>query len=605
MERPESASAGFAHQGYRFGGYRLQADGTLLHGESRILLHARELAALRLLLAHPGRIISPLEVKQALWGDQDVAPDSVSRCLATLRRKLEPEECIQTVYKRGYRLSVDVQPLTGGRPALPRLAILPFTTGYGVPEHLGVTVPDEAGTRLAAFRPPFVHVLARDSVFHLFHRGLAPQRIAQMLEANLVLSGTLRALPSHYRLHVEMIDAGEAPTGEARTVWTEDLLIERTRTAGLETALIELLHLRMGPVRTSSDEPSLSASAEREEEFVEPQMASALRTEHQARRHEAYELYQRARFEWQTLERHRMQDAHYHLLRAIELDPGLTAARVEFSHLCAAQPLYGHMHPTVAGDHLRRAAEPAALEGMLPALGWIHFHVDRNLPAALWRFAQSAHLPYHPWNARIRGHFVLSRHRFAEAVEMLESDIRSDPYQPWQHGRLAWAYHLAGDAARSVQFIRAALERFPDSEPPMMYGSVILGFNGEAATAVDLARRLTQQLPHFDPATLAHAYALAVAGESDAARAILDHFEWLSRERYALRSFLPAIYIALGDPERALLLLHTAEQSRCPWFFQMLADPRLTPLRGHPEFQSMLDILAGMEAEAERDAMSE
>jgi predicted Zn-dependent protease len=350
---------------------------------------------------------------------------------------------------------------------------------------------------------------------------------------------------------------------------------------------------------------SLSASAGPEEESVDFQEHTVHQPERQARRHQAYELFQSARYEWQTLERHRMQDGHYHLLRAIELDPGLTAARVEFSYLCAAQPLYGHMHPTVAADHLRRAAEPAPVEGMLPALGWIHYHVDRNLPAALWRFAQSAHLPYHPWIARIRGHFALSRHRFAESIEMLEAEILIDPYQPWLHARLAWVHHLAGDAARSVQLIHAALERFPDSEPPMMYGTLILGFNGETATALDLARRLTQQQPHFDLATTAHAYALAAAGESDAARAILDHFEWLSRERYALRSFLPAIYLALGDQERALVLLRTAEQSRCPWFFQMLADPRLARLRGNPEFQSMLDIMAGMEAEAERDAMTE
>jgi hypothetical protein len=41
-----------------------------------------------------------------------------------------------------------------------------------------------------------------------------------------------------------------------------------------------------------------------------------------------------------------------------------------------------------------------------------------------------------------------------------------------------------------------------------------------------------------------------------------------------------------------------ANQERCPWFFQMLADPRLKPLHGHPEFEELRAILPRMEAAA-------
>jgi hypothetical protein len=36
-------------------------------------------------------------------------------------------------------------------------------------------------------------------------------------------------------------------------------------------------------------------------------------------------------------------------------------------------------------------------------------------------------------------------------------------------------------------------------------------------------------------------------------------------------------------------------------FFEMLADPRLKPLHGRPEFEQMRGILAKMEAEAEKN----
>jgi hypothetical protein len=52
----------------------------------------------------------------------------------------------------------------------------------------------------------------------------------------------------------------------------------------------------------------------------------------------------------------------------------------------------------------------------------------------------------------------------------------------------------------------------------------------------------------------------------------------------------------LGDHDAALAELRTAAESRCPWFFQTLADPRLKPLHGHPEFDQLRAILTRMEA---------
>jgi hypothetical protein len=54
----------------------------------------------------------------------------------------------------------------------------------------------------------------------------------------------------------------------------------------------------------------------------------------------------------------------------------------------------------------------------------------------------------------------------------------------------------------------------------------------------------------------------------------------------------------LGNHDAALSELRTAADTHCPWFFQMLADPRLKPLHGRPEFVEMRSILTRMEAAA-------
>jgi tetratricopeptide (TPR) repeat protein len=299
-----------------------------------------------------------------------------------------------------------------------------------------------------------------------------------------------------------------------------------------------------------------------------------------------------------------MQDGLRQLHRAAELDPSLIAARVELVHLCVTQAFYGFMAPSVAADMARRTAETDSnpnhpIEGMLPALAWIDFHVDRDLPAALWGFSRTAHLPHDPWITRVRAMFSLSRARYAEAIQLLRDALDLDPFAPWLHARLAWAFHLDGQAEESVRQIRNALALFPQHESAALYGSVILAYNGETAHAVELGQDLVKLSPYFDIASAVHAYALACDGRTNDACSILERLQWMSRERFVLNAFNAAAHVALGDFDAAIGELRTANQVRCPWFFQLLADPRLKPLHGRPEFVEMQSILPRMEAEME------
>ena len=567
--------------GFSFASLRLEPDGTLRRGEASIHLPPKELAALRLLLEHAGEIVTSNELKEAVWGDVHVTADSVPRCMSSLRARLEPEQCIQTVYKRGYRLTAPVR-RHGGAPSatLPRLAILPFDTGYNVAGHLGPAIAEEATARLTATRTPMVSVLARDSVFTLARQGLSAQQIGEALHADLVLTGTLLALPSHFRLRAEMVRVQDGTQ-----IWVEDMLVGNDRAAALDSELVERLAFRLG----HSSSISLAAS-------------DAGDTQEPVKR-DAYENFQRGHHEWQTLERHRMQDGIQHLLKAAELDPSLLAAQVDLVNACVTQTLYGFMSPLVAAEQIRRIADgiPDLAENapaILPALGWVSFHVDHDLPTALQMFAQCAHLPHDPWTTRLRVMFALSRHRFDEACALLRAALIEDPFAPWLHARLAWAHHLSGHAEESVDQIERSLALFPKHESSPFYGAVILAFNGNAPRAARLAEELAQGSPYFDIATAVHAYAVACAGNRREARSMLERLQWLSRERFVLTAFNPAVHAVLGDEEAAIADLRAGAEAHCPWFFQMLADPRLKPLHGHPQFKQMRATLDQLESAA-------
>ena len=54
------------------------------------------------------------------------------------------------------------------------------------------------------------------------------------------------------------------------------------------------------------------------------------------------------------------------------------------------------------------------------------------------------------------------------------------------------------------------------------------------------------------------------------------------------------MYAVLGATEAAFAALRAAESIRCLWFFQMLGDLRIAPLKERPEFADLRAIFAAM-----------
>ncbi|WP_088211852.1 winged helix-turn-helix domain-containing protein [Shewanella sp. Shew256] len=81
-----------------------------VHG-TQIGLTFSETAVLVLLLSAPNAIFTKEELLQVGWPERVVAPTSLTQCISTLRKKLEPytEVQLKTVARRGYQLHVSEQ----------------------------------------------------------------------------------------------------------------------------------------------------------------------------------------------------------------------------------------------------------------------------------------------------------------------------------------------------------------------------------------------------------------------------------------------------------------------------------------------------------------
>jgi len=203
-------------------------------------LPPRELAALRLLLAHAGQVVSPVLLKNALWGDVHVTADSVPKCMSSLRARLEPDNCIQTVYKRGYRFTAEIR-RNSEAPAerLVRLAIMPFATGHSVPEHLGSAMserPPPASLARAAL-PLRCWPGIRSSPWRsAAHRPAYRPGTESRLRFDRNSACILFALPAA---------GGVIRVEDGTQIWVEDLLAPQNRTSELEQQLMRRLAYRL------------------------------------------------------------------------------------------------------------------------------------------------------------------------------------------------------------------------------------------------------------------------------------------------------------------------------------------------------------------------
>lgn len=587
MDRSSPEPAGIQPATYRFADLQLKSDGTLLRGDTVLKLPPLELALLRALLVQQGRVVGASELNRALWGEPYPAGQPLTACLASLKEKLSPTDCIETVYRRGYRIIATAE-RDQSLPAksLPLVAILPFSTGYDVPEYIGLALTEQTTKQLRGAHPAVASIAARDSAHALARRGLPRQEIGKLLNAEFLLVGHLSATPASHRLRVELVSVeSDAP------LWVEDLIAKRGETAELANELANRVRRRLHGTETPTHASvALAPLSERSESVGE-----------------ARDLYLRAHYEWQSMERHHMQNAMGRLLRAVELDEALMAARVDLAQLAVLECIYGYLPPHIAAKTVRRAAQgiPELNESavaLLPALAWVEFHYERDARSALRMMARSEDLPYDATNTRARSWTMHSRHKFGEAVELLRDAIQTDPWSPWLQAALAWSLHLAGECDASVAQAKKIAELFPDYENSLFFAAMILAYNGEAQTALEAAKTLTARAPHYDLATSARAYALACAGRHDEARELLDRLHWLSGERYVLKTLNAATHVVLGETNAAFSVLRAANEARCPWFFQTLGDPRLKPLHEYPEFAELKAVLDAMETAASNPA---
>ena len=184
------------------------ANETLRHPDgAAIVLRPQAFATLRHLIRNSNRLVSKAELMQAVWQDTAVTDDSLVQCIHEIRRALgdDAHTVLQTISRRGYRLSLPEQPPASG-PDGPSIAVLPFATlaADAGPDYFVDGLVEDLITGLA--RIPGLFVIARNSSFAYRGQTLDARRIAAELGVRYLLEGSAQRAGPRLRINAHLID---------------------------------------------------------------------------------------------------------------------------------------------------------------------------------------------------------------------------------------------------------------------------------------------------------------------------------------------------------------------------------------------------------------
>ena len=449
---------------------------------------------------------------------------------------------------RVYNIALD-RPSGDGTASAPRqerpsVAVLPFVKMSGDPEqeYFSDGITEDIITDLSKVSGLFV--VARNTVFTYKGKTVEVPDVAKRLGVNFILEGSVRKAGSRVRVTGQLISAKDGGH-----VWADRYDRDLTDIFAIQDeithAIVEQLKVKLLPQEKKNIAQAPTDNVE------------------------AYTYYLRGRQFMQRHSRSNYQLARRMFARAVELDPLYARAYAGIADCDSFLFLHCQL-PAGVDSILATSGKALSLDDRVAEA-----HASRGLALSLGR-------------------------RYHESTEEFERAIALDPNSFEAHYFYARACVTQGKLERAAPLFERAAENKPDDYQSLclliqVYRSLGRPRDSENAARRGIERAKNELMVHPENARPAYlgAAALVAVGEKEQAR------EWASRalsidpDDVLTQYNIACVYSQMGDIEQAFdllerLLPHAGQELRRGW---IKYDSDLDPLRSHPRYQKILEIL--------------
>ena len=563
---------------YRFGRFEFDPrTGELSRDGVASRLAPQPARLLTVLLSRAGELVPRDDLRGEIWDDRTTVDFDLglNYCLGRLRAALgdaaRDPRFIETVPRRGYRF---IAPVTPGR-ACPTLAVLPFDNlgRDREQEYLADGVTDALITELGKIGS--LRVISRQSVLHLRGSQRSIGDLARELRVAALVEGAVLCDGPRLRITAQLVQARPE-----RHLWAESF----------EGDLQDLLGLLGRVARAVARAVAVVLTPEEEARF-------ARRVEVKA---ESQVAYLKARFHLGKWSRQDMEKGLAHLHEAIATDPQHAAAWAELASCMALLGYWGHLPWRVAYPKAKQAATRAlALEpdssSAHVAAAWTRQLLDWDCPGCEQELLRALEL--NPSNVEAlvyHSAFLLeTRGDRQAALREAREALRLDPVSPLTNTAVAWIYLFAGEPEAAAEQASRSLEMYPDALQAIYvlgWACLAQGRHAEAVAFFERARAISADAMTLG--FLGHAYGRA--GNAEAARGLLGELLRRHAQEPAPVKSLVAIYVGLGEHDRAFEQIDQAFADGDGAVFSLRIGPQYGPLANDPRFASYLARLSAV-----------
>lgn len=480
----------------------------------------------------------------------------VAIALYTLRPGASPE------------VSAEAPPTVRSADGVRTLAVLPFTNAsdQASDEYFSSGLTDEIIYRLG--REPGIQVVARSSAAAIHTGNLGARAIGDVLNADLLVEGTVRRNEARLRVDIQLVDARSD-----LVMWSEHFDREQQDLFNLQEDIANTIATMVsGPSALASRGPKQHALS--------------------ATNAEAYDRYLQGRFYWHRRTRDGLHRAVQEFHRSTELAPDYAPAWAGLADALAVLGFYDYLPPGEAFPGAREAAGRAlALDpddvSAHATLGYVALYYDWDLTQAEQHFLDAIALQpgdskAHQWYANL----LTAAGRFEEAEREMRLAQQLDPLSLIANAALGWVQYFAGRHAQALHQFQLTLELSPEFELAYLWRGWTLAATGDMEGALEASRTAVEMSAGGGVATASLAYMEALVGDSGSAIRRLEEME-------ASGEYLPAYemskaWFAAGEYDRALAALNRALDGRSHSMVFLPVDPQMAGFRNDARVQAMI-----------------
>ena len=595
---------------------------------------------LRLLLEHPGQLVTREQIVERIWGKEVFVDtgNSINAAIRKVRQVLEDDSeqprFVQTVTGMGYRFIAPVYtrgespvevptdetatPLTG--PILSEIDSAQEKSRprrWGTVLAIAIVLVALAGAYFRWFRPrvrsqalirtmiavlPFEN-LTGDATQDYFCDGLTEEMISQLGRLDAKRVGVIgRTSVMHYKHNSEALDKigrelgvqyvleGSVRRDSDRVRITAQLIQVKDQThlwaQEYDRELQDLLVLQGEIARRISDEIQVALG---DRKPIQPQGQAPL----SPRSYEAYDVYLKGQYFWNKRTPEGFQRAIDYFQQAIAKDPNYARAYAGLADSYALMGGYSNAPQTEFMPKARAAASRAVeLDDNLPEAHTAWALIVQNYDWD-WRTAEKEYRRAIELNPNYAtAHHWYAEHlmwlgRFDEALQESERARQLDPLSLIIASDNGAILYYSRQYDRAIQQFRAVREMDPNFSRAGMIRHVYAqkGMFSYALAEIEKGRRVNGDRPWFWSES---AYVYGRTGQQAQARLALEKLKALNREHPIDPVMFVESYIGMNNKDQAFIWLERAYAQHSNSMITLKVDPIYDPLRSDPRFQDLM-----------------